>query len=278
MVTAVAAIAAGPAQARFFGFKCSANQNAQVDPIVSPGVKPSAHLHTFFGARGVTEFSTTASLEGSTTSCFGGFFANGGPHVAMTAAETAANTAGIWIPTMYVNGVARNPAWVTDYWSNTSIRATPVDMAEGQQMIAADAHSTSPPPMAELFWNCGADFTNQWPSSTKPPLCPSNHTLQAHLQFPTCWDGTGTKPTDVINPGAPAFTEAPRFYACPAAFPKTLPHVQLIIHTGLSGTATQQITFSSGPYYTLHGDYWQSWKDQAFLHQAENFLRTGVIP
>src|SRR4051812_9351357 len=158
---ALLAATAAPAQARFFGVVCKANQNLQVDPIVSPGVSPSAHLHTFFGATGVTQFSSTASLEQSTTSCTSANFApDGKPMVPFTATELKDATSGMWTPTMYVNGVARNPAKLTEYWSNTSIGGRAfVDTPEGAQMIAADSHATSPPPEYELFWNCGSDFT-----------------------------------------------------------------------------------------------------------------------
>lgn len=267
-------VAAAPAQARFFGFKCTANQNLQVDPIVSPGVSTSAHLHTFYAALGVTQNSTLQSLEASTgTSCFAGIENNGSVHP-MTAMQTAANTAGLWLPTMYVNGVARNPKWVTDYWANTGAArgAVLTNMPEGLQSIGADSHATGPPPMYELYWDCG----DKNKTSSTPPTCPaSGPGLLAHIDMPTCWDGVGLTPADVRYAGAPVpFVGGPVNYPCPTGY-KTMPRLQLIVHTGLLSGAG--LTFSSGPYYTLHGDYWQSWKDQAVLVSLENFLRTGVV-
>lgn len=260
-------------QARFFGVKCKPNQDLQVDPIGQFGVVPSAHLHTFYGASGVTAFSTVASLEASTSSCYGGAFSPGG---AMTAARVAADTSGLWTPKMYLNGVPFNPSFVTEYWSNTGIAKTPQDVPEGLQMIAGSAHATSPPPMYELYFDCTGSTI---PASPTPTGCPVGHGLQAHITFPTCWDGVGLTPADVAYAGAPVpFTQAPNDYPCPAAFPVQLPHIQMIFHTTLVGDQTQSLTFSSGPWYTLHADYWQTWSNQTMLQQNENYLRTGVVP
>lgn len=277
-IAAFACISASAADARFLSVVCQPNQDLQVDPIVSPGVKPSAHLHTFFGVRGVTENSTVASLEGSTTSCTRGAFAGAR---SMTATEVARSTAGMWEPTMYMNGVKVTGQYMADYWSNTGInpKATVHDMPEGLKIVAGDSHATSPQPKYIVYWNCGGDFTAQYPSLATPRNdCPSNHTLQAHVTLPGCWDGKGLGVADTAYaPVAdPNFQQAPRFLACPAGFPIQMAHVQMILHTGLHGNMSG-LSFSSGSPATLHADYWQTW-NQATLHANENWLRTGVLP
>lgn len=278
----IALVCASTSQARFWHVDCNPNQNRQVDPIVSPGVSPSAHMHTFFAATNVTQFSTTASLEAGGTSCTSGAFQpDSGGQVPMTAAEVRANTAGIWMPQMKVNGVGRNPQYLVDYWSDTGIGGRSfVDIPEGAKIVAGDSHATGPQPMYKLFWNCGTDFVDTYPNSTKPPQCPQAHPLMAHMMLPPCWNGTGLNPSDFTYPTAPVpFRIEPQYNACPAAFPKQLPHTQEIIHTGLYvGGGLNKMTFSSGPYYTLHVDYWQAWSNQSTYQSLENFLRTNKIP
>lgn len=272
--------AASTAQARFLSVVCPRSADAQVDPIVSPGIKPSAHLHSFYSALNVTENSTVQSLESGGTSCKQGAFAGAR---SMTAAEVKGSTAGMWIPAMYMNGVEITDAYIADYWSTSGIPsgATIHNMPEGLQFVIGDSHATTPPPKYEIYWNCGGSFTSTWPSLNVPRNdCPniSNKTLQAHITLPGCWDGTGLGVNDttfapVVDPN---FQQAPRFKACPAAFPIQLPHVQMIIHTKLHGNVSG-LSFSSGPPATLHGDYWQTWNQQTLIN-AENWLRTGKLP
>jgi hypothetical protein len=148
-------------------------------------------------------------------------------------------------------------------------------MPEGLQLIGGNSHATGPAdvPMYELYFDC--ENSNHAAYQT-PPNC-GTHTVLIHIDLPVCWDGTGLKPSDTTFPGAPVpFKQAPKNKPCPAAFPKQLPRVQLIIHTGLHNF--NGVTFSSGPWYTLHADYWQSWSDQSVLAGDEQFLRTGIIP
>ena len=283
IVAAIAALvfsvaAASTAQARFLSVVCPRNQDAQVDPIVSPGVKPSAHLHSFYSALNVTENSTVQSLENGGTSCTHGAFAGART---MTASEVAGSTAGMWIPAMYMNGAEVTKAYIADYWSTSGLPAgaTIHNMPEGLQIVVGDSHATTPPPKYEIYWNCGGDHTGTYPSANAPRNdCPSKWTLQAHITLPGCWDGKGLGVSDttfaqVVNAN---FTQAPSFRACPSTFPIQLPHVQMIVHTGLYGNVSG-LSFSSGSPATLHGDYWQTWNQQT-LANAENWLRTGQLP
>src|SRR3954471_22423980 len=70
-------------------FHCKYAKSAQVDPIVSPGVNPSAHMHDFFGNRNVDENSTASNLAGGPTSC-----------------ATPGDTAAYWFPQATVGGLA----------------------------------------------------------------------------------------------------------------------------------------------------------------------------
>lgn len=239
--------AAQPAQAQFFSVQCTPGTLAQIDPLVAPGVPVSAHMHLFFGNQSVTPDSTTASMMAATT----------------TTCHVPADTAGIWAPAPFINGQHITPSFIADYWTsvpNHQVQPWPA----GLYFVAGNADATAPPPENVLFWNCG---TGQTPNvTTPPPICPRRGPgLNAHLVFPNCWDGTGLTPADLSYPsGFPkTFAKNPPGSPCPAGFPVLLPVLQEIIHFGHIDAST--LSFSSGPYYTLHVDYWQTWNDQAEL-------------
>lgn len=230
----------GAAQARFFSVQCQPGMVAAIDPLVQPGAAPSAHPHLFFANQSVTATSTTATMLAATT----------------TTCHLAADTAGIWMPQPTIQ-----PLFIADYWTSVPghhVEAWPA----GLWFVSGDAHATAPPPENTLFWNCG---TGQTPNVTTPPAtCPaSGPGLNAHLVYPNCWDGAGTDRADLSYPaGFPAtFTANPPGYPCPAAYPHLLPVLQEIIHFGHIDSTT--LAFSSGAYYTLHVDYWQTWNDQS---------------
>jgi hypothetical protein len=225
----------GTAEARFFSIRCAPGMLQQVDPLVQPGVTPSAHQHLFFANQSVTADATTTTMLAST----------------VTTCDVAADTAGIWMPAPTLA-----PKWIADYWTSVP-RHTVEPWPTGLFYIAGDAHATQPPPENTLFWNCGTGQTANW---TTPQPCPVGNTagLNAHLVYPNCWDGTGLQPADLSYPvGYPAtFAENPPGYPCPAAYPHLLPVLQEVIHFGVVDPA--QLAFSSGAYWTLHVDYWQT--------------------
>lgn len=264
LATLVAAISAflgttAPALASFhdFGVRCYPGKLDQVDPVVSPGVRPSAHLHQFFSNTAVTEFSTTDQLQASTS----------------TTCDNPEFNSGMWIPAMYVNGVQKNPKFIVDYWfarDNLKVAPWPLGLA----LVAGDSHATSPPPMNALFWDCGGSSK---PSQT-PYACSSGH-VTAHLIFPNCSDGT----TGVLDPGIVypepypiAFNMRPPMTPCPASNPLILAQLHMNVNTGLTNPAG--LSFASGPYYTLHGDYWQTFHDQAYFANTvvDGCLNNGV--
>jgi uncharacterized protein DUF1996 len=70
----------------------STGQRGFVDPIVSPGAR-SAHEHCFYGAVGVTETETSASLRAKPSTW-----------------AVAGNHTGVWIPCVYEDGHLLQPA------------------------------------------------------------------------------------------------------------------------------------------------------------------------
>jgi hypothetical protein len=106
---AVAVVAAGMVQVKApsarafpggsFLVVCDFVKFKRVDPIGQPGVYPSAHLHQFFGNRGVHKSSTYRSLVRGTTKC-----------------STDMDRSSYWSPVFYKNGKRLTPYQVSVYY------------------------------------------------------------------------------------------------------------------------------------------------------------------
>ena len=79
----------------------------------------------------------------------------------------------------------------------------------------------------------------------------------ASIDFPSCWNGTGLRPEDVTYPEGGA---------CPPGFGNIIPKLSERVHygvmnpLGLDGTLAFQL--SSGPAYSMHADFWNTWEQE----------------
>lgn len=229
-----------------FEVTCNYAKSAQVDPIVSPGVDVSAHLHDFFGNKNVTKDSTPASLVGLSTTC-----------------KLSQDTAGYWVPAAFRTdtGAKVQPVKVFAYYFGTA--GVPTEhIPAGLEMVAGDSHATTPTTgKTILSFSCGNGGHSHSPVRTAPYNCLTtpnvvSQGVVAIVKFPYCWDGTGLAPEDVVYGDSQG--------VCPAGFGHRLPQLQEHVHYGssVSNPGFQRgdlLTFSSGPSYTLHADYMQAW-------------------
>lgn len=242
---AFAAGAPGPKGGKF-EVTCKFSNHRQVDPIVSPGSPMSAHLHAFFANRNVTENSTADSLRGGSTTC-----------------KVLDDTAGYWIPAAYRTdtGALLTPTKIFAYYFGLPGRVTEAPPA-GLKMVAGNGHATAPQGKNIISWSCGNGGHSHSPVKAEPYNCLTepnvvSQGVVAIVKFPWCWNGTGLEPTDVAYGD---FTTG----ACPAGFPHLMPQLQEHVHYGNSTSSPgwqrgDLMTLSSGPTYTLHGDWINSW-------------------
>lgn len=255
-------VAAVPARAgaHFFGSQCTPVRDAQIDPLVSPGVVSSAHMHTFYGNTGVAKDSTAVQLEAWTqTSC----------------ADPKFNAA-MWSPALYVNGVEHRPKFVIDYWwSDGKQRVVPWPAGLGLVAGSAAATASNPSPLNVVWYDCGGSS----PLRSTPYDCASSSSgITAHVVYPNCWDGTGNTKNDVTYPQPYPLSfsgQEPPETPCPITYPYVLPMVHVNVRTGLYKAAG--ISRSSGSVYSLHADYWQTFHDQAYLaEKVDQCLNHGI--
>jgi hypothetical protein len=229
-----------------FEVTCTYAKSAQVDPIVSPGAPVSAHLHDFFGNTSIDENSTGASLVGGPTTC-----------------KLSKDSAGYWVPAAYRSDSGKRvlPAKVWAYYFGTP-GVTEAHIPAGLEMLAGNHDATQPSEAEHVSFSCGNGHgITHSPTMGHPYNCKRNPDVEnslgvvAVVKFPYCWDGTGTAPSDVTFPDPAGDGSCPVF---------TLPQLQIHEHFGANRQHPgfqrgDLLTFSSGPWFTLHGDFMNGW-------------------
>lgn len=261
----------GPASASVLIMHCKYANSNQVDPIVSPGIAPSAHMHDFFGNTGVDQNSTADSLLGNATTC-----------------RTSGDTAAYWFPQPVVNGVATvSTGTMGEYWNGAKHGvATP---PHGMTYVAGNGHAEAATDNPHLTWTCGDSSSTL--GSPAPKDCTNASAGSKHvtavLVFAPCWDGTTAF-------DSPAGISTSHFVyldgsSCPSGYTRI---ARLVTHTHFLDPRTGGImvnpynadgslalSFSSGPYYTFHGDYLNSWNQPALDALIQGCLnQSGVCP
>lgn len=234
--------------------KPAAIPDQSIDPIVSPGVV-SAHKHTFFGNRGLTNVSTPASLQAST---------------AGTTCVLAQDTAAYWVPVACdgpcvdafgmptesdpVNVV--KPVKIFAYYFGTK-GVKPVQFPSNLELIGGNSHATSAPGKHIAAFHCGNGGSHHSPVRAYPYDCTAANGVRgtdgvvAVTLFPYCLASDGSVGYgDAVSGSCPAGTQ-------------TLGQVQIHVHYGHNTSGYQmgsRLNFTSGPYWTFHGDWMNGWQ------------------
>lgn len=238
---------------------CDYSHSLSDDPIVAPGKPGTSHLHDFLGNTSTNAFSTYSSMLASPTTC-----------------QEPADRAGYWVPSLFRNGVQVKPkAGIATPFAKTRERIYYVDtnLAAGTRvtsfpkdfrMIAGNPKATStadnPRLGSYLYWGCSDNSTGKLKA---PPSSCKSGAISLHVGFPNCWDGLHLDSADHKS-----HVVYPSDGKCPSGFPVALPRVIVRLEYPV-GTVTGSITLSSGAAYTIHGDFWNTWK-QPRLDQLVN--------
>lgn len=133
-----------------------------------------------------------------------------------------------------------------------------------------------------VYWDCGASSTKSaydghWATpaaadcATAQPIDGGKVLLTLAVTFPSCWDGIlndHTRMGDTAdfngNPmsGITQHLAYPTSSGCPPAYPRKLMTLRENISWKYAGDGTD-VTLSSGPGYTAHGDLLNSWDSTA---------------
>jgi hypothetical protein len=230
---------------------CPHSHFSHDDPIVHPGEPGAAHEHEFIGNRTVDAHSTYDGSVGQPTTC------------------PKNDSAGYWLPSFYegtrrmTSGYSATGRFTrnTVYYRNNlngyvpwAIKAPP----EGLKIVVGKAKATSvaknPKLGSELYYGCSDNSTDKL---TKPRSC-STHLISVHIGFPNCWNGVDLdSPNHRSHMAWPKENSSGR-YVCPKSHP--VPIVRIIMRLEFeTGAKTSNFRLSSGPTYTLHGDFFNTW-------------------
>ena len=240
------------------------------DPIVFPGRPGASHMHDFFCNAQTTGSSTYLQMVAAPTSCPSG------------------DAAGYWAPALYRNGFKINPSGsgvrgqiyyrASNITANVRMTAFPADF----MMIVGDSHATSLDDAnavnadsgiaskigSEQYWGCSDNSESG--KQTQPVNC-STGIISLHLGFPNCWNGVKVN-GDQIKAGTMRF---PSSGACPSNFPIVLPRLIERFEYPV-GTDSSGITLSSGPTYTVHADFWNTWRQSSLEYLVDHCLNAAI--
>jgi chitodextrinase len=240
------------------------------DPIVFPGRPGASHMHDFFCNAQTTGSSTYLQMVAAPTACPSG------------------DAAGYWAPALYKNGVKINPSGsgvrgqiyyrASNITANVRMTAFPADF----MMIVGDSHATSLTDAnavnadsglgskigSEQYWGCS---DNSESGKSSEPINCSTGIISLHLGFPNCWNGVKVN-GDQIKAGTMRF---PSSGACPTDFPIVLPRLIERFEYPV-GTDSSGITLSSGPTYTVHADFWNTWRQSSLEFLVDNCLNAAI--
>ena len=233
--------------------KCPYSHSLPDDPVVFPGRPGASHLHDFFANTTTDANSTYGSMTASgdtTTTC----------------PQASGDTAGYWVMALFKNGAKYDPAdpqspsrGAQFYYRKDNLEPGTVihTFPANFRMIAGNMHATSeaenPYLGREIYYGCSDNSETGKP--TAPVDCATG-IVSLHVGFPNCWDGA-----NLDSPDHKSHVVYPTRGVCPSDHPVALP--RLIVRTEYPvGTDSSGITLSSGPYYTAHGDFWNTWDQQ----------------
>lgn len=232
---------------------CQYSHSAMDDPIAFPGQPGFAHMHDFVGAQTTDAFSTPFSLRAGGTTCV-----------------MPDDSSAYWVPAMYVNGERILPQGTSKnalfYYrrKGAPTGVTVQTIPDGLKMIIGNAKATSPAENPQLgtdiIFKCGpGSGTNL---AYPPAQCSSSGILSVSLRFPNCWDGIHLDSAD--HRSHMAYPVGSR---CPASHPVVLPRIESFFRYNVgSRVLGDNVSFSSGPWYTIHQDFFNAWNPAGLQH------------
>lgn len=233
--------------------QCNAHHSLNDDPIVFPGQPGVSHLHDFVGNDETNANSTYMSMLTGNSNC-----------------GLAEDTAGYWVPAVYKNGVKINPSWTKVYYRSfydQPVTVFPPDF----RMIAGKATATSPSDNPkygkEIYWGCSDNSTGKL---TVPPNCATG-TISLHVGFPGCWNGVDLDSANHRDHVAYPLSNG----SCPSTHPVRISRV-IIRYEYAVGTDSTGVNLASGPVYTAHGDFWNTWTQSKLVQLTNDCINAGI--
>ena len=238
------------------------------DPIVHPGEPGAAHLHEFIGNRTMNAHSTYKASVGASTTC------------------PENDTAGYWFPAFFegkrrmtsgssaIGRFTRNTVYYRnnlDGYAPSAINAPPAKLKIVVGRAKATSASRNPKLGSELYYGCSDNSTDKL---VRPRSC-STGLISVHIGFPNCWNGVDLDSQNHRSHMAWPVENSSDRYVCPKSHP--VPIVRIIMRMEFeTGTTTRKFRLSSGPAYTLHGDFFNTWVQADLERLTRDCIRKDI--
>lgn len=254
-----------------FRFTCDFSHMSYDDPIVFPGRQGAAHLHTFFGNTGINYASTQASIETSGNStCAGG----------------TANRTGYWVPAVIdtKDGTPLRPSRILVYYKSDFLPGVDTKpYPAGLRMVAGDMKSSAAQDRTD--WGCiGPNGENEQRFKSIPASCPVGYTVEATIEFPTCWDGVNLdSPDHKSHMSFTMWNNDTRRITCPTSHPVQVPTLtEKIQYTVAEAGSTASWRLSSDNYskdlpggFSIHADWFNGWDPKVQAIWLKNCIQAN---
>jgi hypothetical protein len=265
-----------------FGVQCGATHTSMDDPIVYPDLPGMAHRHAFYGNKSTDAYSTRKSLMAAGTTC-----------------TDKKDKAAIWAPVAFIK---KHGSWHTlaPYRERTyyfrAIRkqiASVTSLPANMKLIGGNQHAMSRKENPDVRWYCGEGSPERaFPYDCRPYTSQGEDGIRAIVDLPFCWDGTHLDSADheshVIYSDPTDTTPHVEPARCPASHPKYLPAISIRIHFRIQdpcagvrpcgpsdGGKNVRLKLSSGPYWTMHADFWNTWVQSRLEALTDHCIRAS---
>ena len=249
--------ASGAAGGGIFHTVCGYQHSLPDDPIVHPGVPGASHMHDFGGNATTDAFSTLASLRAGSTDCF------------VHAPDTQADRSGYWVPQLIFNGAPVSFVELQAYYQSGGLAFVNTPPT-GFEVVAGNAKATAEQSKSVVKFTCSGGTTG---SFSAPPTCPAGSLLKVVVFTPNCLTHALVQVADGQNDTAQ--TAYATNGVCPAGFdPIAQARIEVKYPAGVDGRGT--VAFASGPYYTMHADWFNGWDHATLDRFVQGCINTGV--
>ncbi|MXO87048.1 DUF1996 domain-containing protein [Altererythrobacter aurantiacus] len=265
-----------------FRFICRPSHNAYDDPIVFPGQKGAAHLHTFFGNTMTDANSTYESLRTTGDST----------------CNNALNRSAYWMPAlMNGRGQVVMPDAISIYYKRRPASDPACQEGKGCVPVPRGLRyvfgrtMSGPGPGDHVYFKC-MNVDGKYDSLPEAARnCPSGRQIGAVVASPQCWNGTELDSAD--HRSHMAYMQRDRNtgqQACPSTHPYTLPQFTMGVwyttddtldRSGDLSTSRQTWYFASDRMegktwlpsgHTFHADWFGAWDDDVLKTWNDNCI------
>jgi hypothetical protein len=243
----------------FFHTVCGYSHSAMDDPIVKPGMPGASHMHDFGGNNTTNAFSRLGSLSQGTTNCF------------VHAPDTMADRSGYWVPQLVFNG---RPVSFTEQQAYYQSKIGPVRTPpRGLELVAGNSKATAPQSTNVVKFTCSGAAGSIVGANTAPPVCPDGSALKIVVLTPNCLDHALILQVDHQNDTARATYASGG--GCPVGYdPIAQVRIEVKYPPGIDGRGT--VAFASGPYYTMHADWFNAWNRRTLNRFVQRCINPGI--